>query len=312
VLVSVNDQLTKSVVSWTNLGLLYYQHDDLELATEAFHRAQTLDPDYTVAWLGQGMIAASRGHDATARAFFEHAVSLPVDVVSRPALRVVHQPIISLKPEADLESASRVFSTLGNTSHGRTTSLDTLFPAFSVMDRYTKRRPDDASGLHLFGLICERLGQLEFGAELVERAISILEAAYEDTEDSAVEKQFIIATSSLARLRLSLQDYEGALQSFESVLGLLPEDGEDPTTKILRPQAQFGSGLASFKMGDLEAALELFEAAVESAGDNLVIRGQATVLLAQTLWAVGTEELRETAKAQLLEWFVHFMIPFLV
>lgn len=56
--------------------------------------------------------------------------------------------------------------------------------------------------------------------------------------------------------------------------------------------------------GDLEGALEMFGAALESAGNNLVVRGHVTVVLAQTMWAVGTEEFRETAKAQLLEWFV--------
>jgi len=60
-------------------------------------------------------------------------------------------------------------------------------------------------------------------------------------------------------------------------------------------------GLANFKLGDLEAALSLFEAAMETAGDNAVVRGHVTVLLAQTMWAIGTEEFKESAKAQLLD-----------
>jgi superkiller protein 3 len=207
-----------------------------------------------------------------------------------------------IQPETNLEYASRLFEKLAHISHTGP-AYDDVFPAFFVLDRYSKQRPDDATGLHLFGLVCERLGQIDLGIDLIQRAISILEAVYEETEDPIVEQQFTIANSSLARLKLSAFDYEGALESFESALGLISEDSIFPSDIILRAQAQFGSGLAQFKLGNLEEALSLFEAALESAGDNILIRGQATVLLAQTMWAIGTDEFRESAKAQLLEWY---------
>lgn len=106
----------------------------------------------------------------------------------------------------------------------------------------------------------------------------------------------------MARLRLAVRDYEGALSSFQSALGLLPEEGED---KILKSQCLFGSGLANFKLGELDTAIENFEAALVAADDDLHIRGHAIVLLAQTLWATGTEEGREAAKSQLLDWCAH-------
>ena len=61
-----------------------------------------------------------------------------------------------------------------------------------------------------------------------------------------------------------------------------------------------GSGLALFKLGDLGAALERFEAAMEEAVDR-TLKSQVTVLLSQTLWAIGTEELKDSSKNQLLE-----------
>jgi superkiller protein 3 len=70
------------VVAWANLGLLYLYHDDLELANEALRRAQVLDPDYTLAWVGQALVATANGHDTDARTLLEHAVSLTADVVS--------------------------------------------------------------------------------------------------------------------------------------------------------------------------------------------------------------------------------------
>ena len=75
---------------------------------------------------------------------------------------------------------------------------------------------------------------------------------------------------------------------------------------MLRSQCLFGSDLASFKLGALDEALESFEAAVVAAGDDLHMRGHVTVLLAQTLWAIGTEEGREAAKTQLLDWYARF------
>ena len=62
-----------------------------------------------------------------------------------------------------------------------------------------------------------------------------------------------------------MRDY-GALSSFQAALGLLPEEGED---KALKMQYLFGSGLAGFKLGALEDAIENFEAALVAAGDDL-------------------------------------------
>ena len=74
-------QFLKNVVTWTNLGLLYLYHEDLQLANEALYRAQTLDPDYPVTWVGQGLVATANGRDKDARAMFEHVVGLAADMV---------------------------------------------------------------------------------------------------------------------------------------------------------------------------------------------------------------------------------------
>ena len=136
----------------------------------------------------------------------------------------------------------------------------------------------------------------------------MLEAAYEETEDPTIERQFTIANTTVARLRLAVRDYEGALGSFESALGLLPkEDGRED--RALKSQCLFGSGLANFKLGALDKAIENFEAALVAAGNDLHMRGHVTVLLAQTLWATDTEEGREAAKSQLLDWYVRALMP---
>jgi superkiller protein 3 len=273
----------KNVVAWTKIGLLYLYHNDIDLATQAFTKAQTLDPDHTLAWIGQALIATAKGREVDARTLLEHAVSMTADV-----------------PMADLQFALHVHAAVNNSISVGAPTTDRLLPAFFVLGRYFQRCPADACGLHVFGLICEHLGKLEQGLEYINRAIILLEAAYEEKEDPIVERQFVIAHTNIARLRLGLQDYEGSLASFEIALGLLPEDAERES-QILRVQAQYGSGLASFKMGDLQAAMTAFQAALESAADDRVLRGQVTVLLAQTMWAIRTPEFRESAKGLLLD-----------
>ncbi|KAG6862290.1 hypothetical protein C0995_015987 [Termitomyces sp. Mi166 len=275
---------SKNVAAWTNLGLLYLYYNDTELANEALYRAQTLDPDYAVAWIGQALVATRNGHNVEAAAMFEHAIGLTPNV-----------------PEGDLEYSSGSFRRYRFLGHNTDWSADTLLPAFFVLDRYCGRRPDNATGLHLYALVCESLGQFETAANQLMRTIAMLEAAYEVSEDAIVERQFTIANSNLGRIRLALRDLEGATQSFESALGLLLPEDDKPETKVLRVQAHFGCGIANFLQGDLEAALANFEAALESASDDKTLRGQVTVLLAQAMWGTQNDEFKENSKVQLLE-----------
>ncbi|KAL4074288.1 superkiller protein 3 [Scleroderma citrinum] len=276
----------KNVTAWAHLGLLYLYHNDIELANEALLKAQILDPEYTLAWVGQALVATSNRHDEHARALFEHAVGLTADV-----------------PMADFEFATRVFQSLSDSAH--TSTQEELLSAITVLGRYVKQRPNNASALHLLGLIYERLGQLEQGAQEISRAIVLLEAAYEDTEDPVLERQFTIAHTNLARLKIGLCDYPGALESFETTLGLLPDrsanGNQDPEIQILRVQALFGCGLVDFKLGYLQNAMSAFQAALDAVGDNHVLGAHVTLLLAQSMWAIGTEEFRESAKALLLD-----------
>ncbi|KAJ3899280.1 superkiller protein 3 [Lentinula edodes] len=276
---------SKNARTWTNLGLLFYYHNDFELANEAFYRAQSADPDYTLAWFGQALIAITNGHTSGATSILEHAVGLANTV-----------------PEVDFQYASSIFARTKESGKNRSSSstTDALLPVYFVLDRYVKSRPNDPTALHLYALVCESVGQLEIGVDLITRAIALLEASYEQTEDTEIERQFTIAHSNIGRLKLSLDDYEGALESLETTLGLLSEE-EDETTMLLRVQAQFGSGIAHFRIGNLETAVEFFEKAIGSATNNEFVQGEITVMLAQTLWAIGTSESRDQAKTRLLE-----------
>lgn len=68
-------------MTWTNLGLFYLYHSDAELAKAAFNKAQVLDPDYALTWVGQAVLAATLGQQSESAALFEHAVGLTTVVV---------------------------------------------------------------------------------------------------------------------------------------------------------------------------------------------------------------------------------------
>jgi superkiller protein 3 len=46
------------------------------LANEAFSRAQSTDPEYSLAWVGQGIIAAILGESREAQELFQHAFEI--------------------------------------------------------------------------------------------------------------------------------------------------------------------------------------------------------------------------------------------
>ena len=176
-------------------------------------------------------------------------------------------------------------------------------PAFFVLDRYCQERPNDESALHLFGLICERVGHYDLAVELITKAISILEAKYEESEDPVIEKQFAIANTNLGRLRIANGDFEEAIESLETALGLIGDD-ENAESRVLHTQCCLVTGLSKFKCGDLDGAMESFQSALGSAGEDFTMVGHISVLLAQALWSLGGDEARESAKSQLLQWYV--------
>ena len=42
-----------NAITWTNLGVFYLLNENLKLAHECFKKSQAIDPEYSVAWIGQ-------------------------------------------------------------------------------------------------------------------------------------------------------------------------------------------------------------------------------------------------------------------
>jgi superkiller protein 3 len=183
-------------------------------------------------------------------------------------------------------------------------------PAFALK-RFCEQRPQDATALHLYALIAERLGQYDLALGQLTKAVSVLEAAYEVSEDVEVEAKFAIAQSNLGRLRLASGEYQLAVEAFAGTLGLIDAADDSVQSRRVRVHAKFGSGLAHYWLGELDESLSMFQAALDELETKPMgrMKDQVSVLLAQALWAMGGEEEKDAAKNTLLEWCVLLLTP---
>lgn len=271
----------KDPIVWTNLGYLYLELDDRELANQAFLKAQTLDPDYARAWFGQATLAQRDEQHETAANLFAHAFTL-----SQGSLL-----------EADLALALNAF---GPFLHGPRDPGALHQPAFALK-RYVAARPGSATAQHLYALVLERLGMPDKAVTALETATTLLEAEFEAAETAEIEAEYTIALANLGRVRLAAGQYGGALEALTNFLELASGSQDGRVVRLL-PQARLGTALAHFWLGDIDACLDSFQGALEAAKNDPALSAEVTVLLARTLWAVGGEDAREAAKTHLLEW----------
>lgn len=64
-----------NAIAWTNLGVLYLLHNEIQLAHNSFKNAQKSNPSYPVCWIGQALVAETIGHTQTTD-LFRHAITI--------------------------------------------------------------------------------------------------------------------------------------------------------------------------------------------------------------------------------------------
>ncbi|ORY31409.1 putative translation repressor [Naematelia encephala] len=278
---------TKDPIVWGNLGYLYLDLDDLELANACFLKAQTTDPDYAPAWLGQGLLADRNGDKDHAKALFAHAVTLSAGSLL----------------EADLALAASTFMPFLVPGSKLDASI-LQQPAFALR-HYVHQRPTDAIAAHLYALVCERIGLIDESVSSLERATLLFEAEFERTESTEIETQYSFALCNLGRLRLAAAQYDAALKAFTDLWGLISDTPpDDESARSLRIQVKLGQALALFWLEKVDESLEAFQAALDECGDE-TSKEEVAVILSRTLWGLGGDDAREVAKSHLLECLSH-------
>ncbi|KAI5863953.1 tetratricopeptide [Durotheca rogersii] len=273
----------RSAHAWTNLGALALLQNDIQIANEAFTRAQSNDPDYAHAWLGQGFVALWYGDPKEARGLFTHAM----DISESSSLLTRRQYSTSLFDHI-----------LSSPPNLHITSL--IHPLFGLT-QLRRLDPQSITYHHLSTLYQERTNNALSATDTLEDVCENLEASYESTESAETLALFTLATTDLARWYLSAGKYPAAIDCGEMALNLSSDDSAKELTGEQRKKARLSAhltvGLAQYFSKNVEAALSCFEAALGESNGN----PDAVCILAQVLWATGTEEARERARTVLFE-----------
>ncbi|KAI8964188.1 TPR-like protein [Daldinia sp. FL1419] len=273
----------RSAHTWSNLGALALLQNDIQLANEAFTRAQSNDPDYAHAWLGQGFIALLYGDAKEARGLFTHAM----DISESSSLLTRRQYPTSL------------FDYL--LSGPSDLSVSSLIQPLFALTQLRRLNPQDLSYQHLSTLYQERTNDSLGAIETLEQTCEQLEASYEATESADSLARFALAKTDLARSYLSAAQYAEAIECGEMALQLSSDESANELTAEQRRKARLSAhltvGLAEYFSKNVDAAVTYFETALGESNGN----PDAVCILAQMLWAAGTDEAREKARTILFD-----------
>ena len=271
---------------WTNLGVLYTLQNDHELAHRSFGRAQSTDPDYAHAWVGEGLIALMQGESVEALNHFTHAfeISDSASVISKR------------------QYASSTFDHL-LTSPTVSNNLTALIQPLFALEQLRAQAPNELPYRHLSALFLERVGNFNDAIETLTELCSSAEAEYESSESDAALARFAHAKADIARCQLAALSHSLASENANTALDLSADadsSGLDPEARRkLRLSTHLTAGLAAHYLQRDSDAINMFRAALEESDSD----PDVVCLLVRVLWAHGGSDERLAARDQLFECF---------
>ncbi|KAI1172027.1 tetratricopeptide-like protein [Nemania sp. FL0916] len=268
---------------WTNLGTLALLQNDLKLANEAFTRAQSNDPDYAHAWVGQGFVALLYGDIREARGLFTHAMD-----ISEASLLITRRQYPISMFDHILTAPVKA-------------NITTLIQPLFALTQLKRLSPQDLTYQHLWTLFLERTNNSPSAIGTLEAACGQLESSYEATESADSLARFALGKTDQARAYLAAGNNAAAVEAGELALELSSDESARELTAEQRRKTRLSAhltvGLAQYFSGQPDEAVNYFETALEESGND----PNAACLLAQVLWATGTEDARERARTVLFD-----------
>ncbi|KAF7198118.1 Superkiller protein 3 [Pseudocercospora fuligena] len=269
---------------WANLGVLYLLQNDVELAHQSFGRAQSTDPDYAHAWVGEGMIALVTGDVREALNHFTHAFE-----ISDSASFIT-------KRQYTISSFDQLLSA-DATSNDLTKLIQPIF----ALEQLGTQLPKDLPYRHLTALFLERVGDNIGAIETLVKLCESAEAEYEASESLNALARFALSKSDLARNQLAASQFADAVENAATALDLSSDadsSGLDADARRkLRLSCHLTAGLAQYYLHEVGESVNMFKAAlIESENDPDVVCS-----LVQVLWAQGGQAEKDVAREQLFE-----------
>ena len=270
----------KNARVWTNLGALYLIQDDCELANYAFTSAQSSDPDYAPAWVGQGLLATRLSDPNEARKLYIHA------------FEIANSSLIMIKGHFAAASFDKLSSSQASAS------VDNILKPLFALRQLRSQVSSDAILEHLLSLFAERTGDFKEALSSLELVTSNLESEYEESESPMTLMRFAQAKADMGRAQLALGLHSPAAETVETALSLCDDESwEENKRQRVRLSAHMTAGLAYYNQGLMDEAIDMFRTALEeTSGDPDIV-----CLLARLLWAKGGEEERNVAREQLFD-----------
>jgi superkiller protein 3 len=269
---------------WTNLGVLYLLQGDHELAHQAFGRAQSTDPDYAHAWVGEGLIALLLGDVKETFSHFTHAfeISDSSSLISKRQYALSTFDHLMAMPSASND-------------------LTALIQPVFALEQLHRQAPQDLPYQHLAALFYERVGNHLAAIEMLTGLCTVAEADYEASESLTALARFALGKSDLARNQLAVGGHEDAAANAETALDLSSDaesSGLDAEARTkLRLSSHLTAGLAFNFLNRSSDAVSMFKTALQESGNN----ADVICTLVKILWAQGGEEERSVAREQLFE-----------
>ncbi|GIY36108.1 hypothetical protein CDAR_101631 [Caerostris darwini] len=181
--------------TWTNLGVLFLEKENIELAHIAFKMAQSSEPTYPLSWIGQAFIADKVKHSETLD-LYRHATTL------------------GSHNEALIGYARVVCETLLYTSNKESISykynieeMNAVVLASDCAVKYVANNYECAEAFNILGMLLERQGIYNASLKAYERALKLL-----DTRNNIELMELVRA--NYARLLCVLGEVKDAIKEF--------------------------------------------------------------------------------------------------
>jgi superkiller protein 3 len=273
----------RSPQTWTNLGSLYLLQNDIQLANDAFTRAQSSDPDFAHAWVGQGLIALMTDNPKEANLLFTHAIEISES-----------SSLITTRHYSQSTFDQILLSRAGS-------SVAELVQPLFALNQLRCLAPSDLAHQHLSTLFLERIDDASAAVKTLSSICTVVESDYEVTESPVSLSRFALGKADLARSQLTAGMYVEAVMSGDTSLDLSAEGSGNELSAEARQKCRLSAhltvGLAQYYLNNHKAALEYFQPALEESNGN----PDAVCLLAQVLWAKGDDGSRSKARDYLFD-----------